>query len=347
MTHRDLLPQSVLLDRFDKEVIICVIAVFLILFVWLLWKNIQPPTYAFWTFTALLTLIFVGFLRATGVFRTTWGALGGSVAVYAGLLLLTQTTFERHYDFVQKIANKDIEIAKKDIEIANKNIEIDSVLARLKTIDPAGAALQQYFSFLRRKQFKEAYDFISDARKVERKRGLLPGADDFNQYVSTFDNTEDYRNLTYELVHEETENERRYRVAHDVLDNVPRNHLFENRPRSLSEFDGPLDRDRVIKTVIDNIREYYDVPESTIPTIQEYVKVRTLDDILDPTFLGEMAIYFENNKMELRENPNHPANTSIWRYFRYDNVVMIKQGAEWKIRSGLNAPVIALYKSGP
>jgi O-antigen ligase len=63
------LPHSIELANFDKAIILFLIAVFLVLFVWLLSKNIQPPTYACWNFTALLTMIFVGFLHATGVYE--------------------------------------------------------------------------------------------------------------------------------------------------------------------------------------------------------------------------------------------------------------------------------------
>lgn len=332
MPRGNLLPQSVPLDRFDKQVIICLIAVFLVLFVWLLWENIQPPHYAFWTFTALLTLIFVGFLRATGVFRTGWGALGGSVAVYVGLLLLTGKTFDRDHDLTQ--------------EISKLNVQVKSLQDQLKKIDPAKYALQQFFGFLQQKNFKDAYNLISDARKLERKRSLPSGIDDYSQYMSTFDNTESYRNFTYELVREETENERGYRVTYDVLDNVPHNRLFESRIRPISSFSGAVDREEIIRIVLDNLREYYVVPESAIPAIQEHVKARTMDDILDPTFIGEMVIDLRNvRNIELQQAGAHPTNASIWRYLRYDNVVMIKQGsAEWKIRSGLNNPVIALYK---
>ena len=182
--HANLLPRSIRLDRFDKEVIICLIVVFLVLFVGLLWKNIQPPTYAFWTFTALLTLIFLGFLRATGVLRSAWGALGGSVAVYVGLLLLTTKTFDRYYDYSQ-------EVSKLHSQVSSLQEELKSLREQL---DPAKFALQQHFGFLQQKNFKAAYDIFSDARKDEMKRAHPPGIDDYSAYVSAFDNTEAYRN---------------------------------------------------------------------------------------------------------------------------------------------------------
>ncbi len=312
------LPKSVTLDRFDKAIILFIIAVFLVLFVWLLLKNIQPSIYAYWTFTALLTLIFVGFLRATGIFRTTWGALGGSVAVYVGLLLLTGSAFNRYAPFA---------------------IEFNELH------HPARSALQQHFSFLQQGNFKGAYDIFSDAQKTDRRRDH-PEADDFNAYVSAFDNTKGYRNFTYDLVREETDNERRYRVTYDAEDSVPHNTLFDNSRKAISSFSETVDKDKVISIVVDNIRDYYDVSDTAIPAIQNYIRARTIEDLLDPTFIGELVIALKDTKnIQLKRKMNHPNDASVWRYFRYDNVIMIKQaGAEWKIRSGLDHAVIGLYK---
>jgi hypothetical protein len=325
------LPHSIELANFDKAIILFLIAVFLVLFVWLLSKNIQPPTYAFWSFTALLTMIFVGFLRATGVFRTTWGALGGSVAVYVGLLLLTQKTFDHYYASGE--------------EISKLRDQIISLQGQLKQAEPAKYTLQQCFGLLQQKNFKAAYDIISDARKEERKRAFPPGADDYSAYVSAFNDTEGYKNFTYELIREETENERRYRVTHDVQDRVPRNALFESGAKAISSFSGSMDRDAIFVMVVENIKEYYVVPDSVIPAIQEYVRTRTVEDLMDPTFIGKMTFDLRNAKnIELQQPPNSASYKYIWRYFRYENVVMIKQGSEWKIRSGLINPVIALYR---
>jgi hypothetical protein len=339
MAQEHLLPRAVRFDRFDKQIIVCLIVIFLVLFVWLLGKNVQPPTYAFWTFTALLTLIFVGFLRATGIFRTAWGALGGSAAVYAGLLLLTAKTFD-HYNALGQ--------QNKDLVQENKNLrdQVTALNNTLKQIDPAKYELQQHFIFLQQKNFKAAYDDISDARKAETRRNLPPGVDEYAAYAAAFDNTEAYKNLTFELVREESESERIYRVTNDVMDHVPHNELFESGAKVIASFNGSVDKDGIIGIAVDNLKEYYVVPESAIPAIQEYIRTRTIVDILDPTFVGEMVIALRNLKdIELQQLQTHPSYVNIWRYLRYDNVVMIKQNdGKWRIRSGLSNPVVALYK---
>jgi hypothetical protein len=325
MLHGNLLPPSHPLDLFDKQVIISIIVVFLFLFVWLL--GIQPPAYAFWTFTALLTLIFVGFLRATGVFHTSWGALGGSVAVYVGLLLLTQNTFDSQSGLTQE----------------NQRLGDQIKLLQLKQVDPAKDALQRYFKFLALGNFKEAYDLISDAKKSERVRDIPSGTDDYSYYITQFENTRGYRYLTYEL-REESEDKRTYRMTMDVLDFVPHNWLFERLRDKVSGLSGSVDRDAIFYSIIGNIGEYYDLPNSAMPAIQEYVRARTVNELLDPTFIGELVIYMRPRGIVLKERSTHPENASIWRYFRYDNVVIIKQnGTEWKVRS-VNNPVIAVYQ---
>jgi hypothetical protein len=321
------LPPSEPLDLFDKQVIISIIVVFLFLFVWLLGMGIQPPAYAFWTFTALLTLIFVGFLRATGVLRTSWGALGGSVAVYAGLLLLTQNTFDSQSGLTH--------------ETQKLRDQIKSL--QLKQADPAKDALEHYFIFLRQRNFKEAYDLISDAKKSERVRDLPSGVDDYSYYVTQFENTRGYRYLTFDL-REESEDQRTYRMTMDVLDNVPHNLLFERLRDKVSALSGSVDRNGLFDTIVANIKEYYDFPDSAMPAIQEYVKARTVNELLDPTFIGELVIYMRPRGIVFEQKLTHPENAPVWRYFRYDNAVMINQnGTEWKVRS-VNNPVIAVYQ---
>ena len=52
---------AVSFDRFDKLIIVCLISVFVMLFIWLLAFNKQP-FYSYLTFLGLLTLVLVGIL---------------------------------------------------------------------------------------------------------------------------------------------------------------------------------------------------------------------------------------------------------------------------------------------
>jgi len=324
----DPLPPPAPYDRIDKIIIICLIGVFLFLFIWFS-KRRDQPLFEFWTFTALLTLIFVGVMRATGIIRTSWIALGGSVVVYLGLIWWTGKTFDSYHDSAKTIA-----------ELKDRNRSLQN---QMISDDPAKAALEQYFGDLQQKRFPDAYVIVSDARKQERKSGLPPGTDDFLQYVSTFEGTRRYKDFTYEFDRADGE-DRRYRVAYDVLNELPRSRIFEARTQTLSSLPGDLNWERLAKIVIDNLNEYYIVPDQAISAIQRYLGSRTVDDLLDPVFLAAMVAYLRNTeKLDIKTNSSRPENKEVWRHFKHD-ILMIKERGTWKIRSGLNNPVIALYR---
>lgn len=87
---KDAAPRPVSFGGLDKIVIVCLVAVFLALFVWLLAFKQDQPFYSYLTFLCVLTLVFVGILRAAGVFRTSLMVLSGAAGVFAGLFLLTE-----------------------------------------------------------------------------------------------------------------------------------------------------------------------------------------------------------------------------------------------------------------
>src|SRR5581483_4149357 len=59
--------------------------------------------------------------------------------------------------------------------------------------DEAKSAIEQYFEFLQSKQFQNAYDIISEARKEER-RAEIPGWG-LQQYAASYAGTRGYDNL--------------------------------------------------------------------------------------------------------------------------------------------------------
>ena len=104
-------------------------------------------------------------------------------------------------------------------------------------------------------------------------------------------------------------------MTYDFLDSVPHNELFESGAKVISSFTGSVDKDAVLDFVLNNLKEYYTVPDTAIAAIQEYVRTRTIEDILDPTFIGETVIAVKNLKnIELQQVPTHPSYASIWRY---------------------------------
>jgi drug/metabolite transporter superfamily protein YnfA len=102
----DPLPPAETYDRVDKAIICVSIVAFGGFLVWFTLREDQ--FYQYLTFIAILTLILVGILRASGMVRTSWLALGGSVAVYIGLIWATSEAFEKSRD--GKIADRDKQI---------------------------------------------------------------------------------------------------------------------------------------------------------------------------------------------------------------------------------------------
>lgn len=80
----------------DKIIIIVLIVIFCALFFWLV--HTDKRLFAYWAFLALLTLIFVGVLRAAGYVRSQGTILGGSVAIFVALFAATHFEFEKYQD---------------------------------------------------------------------------------------------------------------------------------------------------------------------------------------------------------------------------------------------------------
>jgi hypothetical protein len=95
------LPGPERFEGIDKAIILCLIFTFLVVWGWLSYR-VDQGIYQYWAFITLLTLVFVGVLRAAGVVRTGWLVLSGSAAVFVGLLWATSTTFEK-YDLQQTV----------------------------------------------------------------------------------------------------------------------------------------------------------------------------------------------------------------------------------------------------
>lgn len=94
LAERLLAPQTY--KGVDKLLIVIFVFVFCALFLWLVQSG--RNVFAYWSFLALLTLIFVGILRAVGMVRSQGIIIGGSVAIFVALFLATRPQFEKYQD---------------------------------------------------------------------------------------------------------------------------------------------------------------------------------------------------------------------------------------------------------
>jgi len=113
----DPLPPPQQFDWIDRILILVLILVFVGLFIWFSVRNDQ--LYQYWSFTALLTLIFVGVLRAVGIVRTGWLALGGSVTVFVGVLWITGAAYNSNRDSAQQQKVTTLESDKVKLQSDN------------------------------------------------------------------------------------------------------------------------------------------------------------------------------------------------------------------------------------
>jgi hypothetical protein len=291
--------RAVSFDRFDKIIIVCLVAVFAALFIWLLAFNDQP-FYSYLTFLGLLTLVLVGILRAVGVVQTPIMLLGGAAGVFVGLFVLTN------------------------------NYHDESEQIRVLTCsDPACNTLRSYFSFLQRKDFKSAIAILSDSWKQQQKSKL--GQDYYDKFPSLFDTTVSFRDFVF-LLRNDFGQVKAYAVSYDVTDDVPKNTLYETRKQVFSSLTGSYDRSELVKLIIDNLGDYYAVPADKTADIAKFINDRiTIDQAIDPFFISELVIDMRRNKVaDLKSNSEVHSQNLIERHFVH-RVSMIQEHDVWKI----------------
>src|SRR5262249_486297 len=182
---RDRLPQAFSFSQTDKIIILCLAVIFIALLIYLL-RTGDQLFLAYLTFCALLTMLFVGILRATGIIRTSWMVIGGSAAVYLALYWFPKDEFWKYQTRQER---------QPVAELRKENEQLRSEIAGA---DPAKSALNSYFAALQKRQYADAYAVVSKARLEEREREF--GPKHFEQYQSTFTNTLGYDNIAIALV---------------------------------------------------------------------------------------------------------------------------------------------------
>ena len=147
-SENEKLPSPESFEGVDKAIILALIVLFLGLVVWFSYRH--EGIYEYWAFIALLTLVFVGILRAAGVIRTGWLVLGGSAAVYTGLLWATAASFNTYNEQQTAVAklNGDITTLQSNINGLQHQLEAyQGQDLRIVTFDAANQKSIQYVKF--------------------------------------------------------------------------------------------------------------------------------------------------------------------------------------------------------
>lgn len=306
--------RAVSFDGPDKIIIVCLIAVFVALFVWLLVRSDQP-FYSYLTFLVLLTLVLVGILRAVGVFQTSTMLLGGAAAVFVGLYLLTGNSYDKYYDQSEQISI-------------------------LKCSDPACATLRHYFDSLEKKDFTSAISILSDSWKQHQIANN--GQDYYDLFPTLFDTSVGYRNFSF-LFRGEHDQTRDYSVSYDVTDEVPKNTLYDKRKQVLSSLSAAYNPKDLANFIIADLNSYYVVPADKVSDIAKYIDDNvTIDEAIDPFFICQLVIDMRRrNIADLKSNHTTYQKARIERHFVH-RVTMSQEHDGWKILA-LRKSYIANY----
>jgi hypothetical protein len=230
--------------------------------------------------------------------------LGGSAAVFAGLIWLMQDLFKDY----QK----------------NEIASLRNKIAALQGSDPPTNKLYGYFRLLQNRQFPAAYALVSEARKKERKEQFAP-QDDFENFKISFEHTFGFDNVVVASI-----GDKKYAVSYDVIDNVPRNELYEKWRQQLfssSAGDEYLNKDVVRKLILANLKEYYifSDDDKTIDAIKSQIISRKIDDLFDPVFLDRLARDVrDRSKVDMKLKDPHPENVQVKRHFLH-HIIMVQE----------------------
>lgn len=217
--------------------------------------------------------------------------------------------------------------------------------------DEAKQAIFRFYDAIERDNIDTAYDLVARARIEEiRKREETKnwGKENFRK---TYISTGGYLNKQVERVDTAPKDAdtRVYHVSFDVSDQLPLNRVYELRYDIVGDVasKGLLNKDSLLEFVIQNLKEYYDVPPSAEQTIRDYIVNREFESLIDPLFLSEIRRNVaEKYNIELKPRTNSPSTKTIWRHF-IQKIKIVKEDGSWKIREGLVKPVaVAIYPPG-
>jgi hypothetical protein len=245
-----------------------------------------------------------------------------------GLIWLTGRTFNNFYDSSQKIH----ELQR----------QVDMLETDLKSADPAKTALQQYFTYLKNRDYVNAYKIVSSARISQRKAKF--GQNDFEEFQSSFNHTYAYDDFSFGLK-PSNGGDRKYTVSYDVTDDVPRNDLFDNRTQLLSStfFAKIFNRDEIIKLIFINLQRYYVVSgDATIQMIKTYVDSRMVQELMDPLFIASLVSDLKDLYNVSLPNRPGPQSKKVRRHFLHE-VTMVQENDGWKILTGLDMALVFNY----
>lgn len=227
-------------------------------------------------------------------------------------------------------------------------VNLSKPLGVVEQPDEAKQTIERFYTAIEKGNLDSAYELIHRAR-IEKIRETNPtwGKEDFRKTYAT---TGIYR---HKEINRATgygdDSARIYNVSFDVSDELPLNRLYELRQALVKDVVSKvlINEDSLIALILENLNEFYDVPQSADQTIRQYVRNRKFESLIDPEFLSEIQRNFaQQYHIDLKPRTNRPSTKTIWRHFR-QKLQMAQEDGSWKIRDGLAKPeAVANYSPG-
>lgn len=205
--------------------------------------------------------------------------------------------------------------------------------------DERAAVIQRFYNALNSQKYEDAWALIHPLRKAQIQQ-RVKDANDFKQvYGSTILHT----NIKTTL---ETNDPREpvYMVGFDVQDDVLRSALYQLREQKVDEAveRGIINKDKIVDLVFSNLNDYFVLPNDAKVRIRDVIGKRRLSSLFSPVFVEEFA---SELGLDQRRAATLPLKDSVWRHFIL-KLTLKQDDSDWKIRSGLDKPLVAEYGSG-
>jgi hypothetical protein len=205
--------------------------------------------------------------------------------------------------------------------------------------DQAKENIEKFYSAIEDGNFDTAFRLIHPAR-LDEIRAVKPNFSR-DQFKELYASTREYKNRFVSRLHSLFETDSRvYSVSFDVSDEVPRNRLYESRQALVKDVaqTGILNIEPLLSSVINNLKESYDLPPNIEPVVRDDVLSRQFESVFDPLFLSEIRRNLsEEYQVRMTLRRTRPSTMLVWRHF-LQNIEMLKDDQSWKVRQGIAQP---------
>jgi hypothetical protein len=284
----------------------------------------QPRTWP----VRILYCVIVGVLGSSFVLLFTWGFFGVPTALNRFLSPPTDTEKAWH-TLLEHYAQKPQERARLQA--------IRDGLPEPRDKDDKIRALEAFYDDIDRRDYKTAYARIHPARHSEigqRMKGW--GIDTFKARYST---TTGHDNLVITPIDADV-TKPRYLVSLDVRDEVSRNELYHAKNSSTAQMyaKGIVDQPKLLAFVRGNLEKQFIFPADdkwVDKALDDLIAKNRFSFLFSPVFVEEIA-----NDLGLVRREGPGLRDTVTRHFIY-RLILIRDGPDWKIRSGLDKPLIA------